>query len=146
MTQDHDPAATPPLPDPDPLTQFYWDGANAHKLMILRCQDCGHYIHYPRPVCNRCLSENLAPEQVSGRGTLYTYTIPMQPIHPYFIARVPYINALIELVEEANLKIVANLVDCSEEDLRVGMPLEVVFEEVAPGVTLPQFRPVEEGV
>ena len=143
MTQADDPAAIPPLPDPNPLTQFYWDGANEQKLMILRCQDCGHYIHYPRPVCNRCLSINLAPEQVSGRGTLYTYTLPMQPIHPYFIERVPYVYAVIELPEEENLKVVANVIDCPEEKLRVGMPLEVVFEEVAPGVTLPQFRPVE---
>ena len=143
MTPADDSAATPPLPAPDPLTQFYWDGANEQKLMILRCQDCGHYIHYPRPVCNGCLSINLAPEQVSGRGTLYTYTLPMQPIHPYFIARVPYVYAVIELPEEENLKVVANVIDCPEEKLRVGMPLEVVFEEVAPGVTLPQFRPVE---
>ena len=143
MSSADDPAATPPLPDPDPLTQFYWDGANEHKLMILRCQDCGHYIHYPRPVCNACLSVNLAPAQVSGRGTLYTYTLPMQPNHPYFQARVPYIYAVIALPEEENLKVVTNVIDCPEEDLRVGMPLEVVFEEVAPGVTLPQFRPVK---
>ena len=106
MSSADDPAATPPLPDPDPLTQFYWDGANEHKLMILRCQDCGHYIHYPRPVCNACLSVNLAPAQVSGRGTLYTYTLPMQPNHPYFQARVPYIYAVIALPEEENLKVV----------------------------------------
>ena len=134
-------ATTPPLPEPDALTQFFWDGTNEQRLMILRCQKCGHYIHFPRPVCDRCLSEDLAPEQVSGRATLYTYSIPMQPIEPYFIERVPYVYALVELEEEENLKLQTNIIDCPEDQLEIGMPVEVVFREVAPGVTLPYFKP-----
>ena len=105
----------PPLPQPDALTQFFWDGTQAHKLLILRCQDCGHYIHYPRPICNKCLSTNLAPGEVSGKGVLDTYTIPMQPIDPYFIEHMPYVYAVVELAEEKNLKIITNIIDCTEE-------------------------------
>ena len=134
-------ATMPPLPDPDAMTQFFWDGTNERRLMILRCQKCAHYIHFPRPVCDRCLSEDLAPEQVSGKGTLYTYSIPMQPIDPYYVERVPYVYALVELEEEANLKLQTNIIDCPEDQLEIGMPVEVVFREVAPGVTLPYFKP-----
>lgn len=134
-------AAVPPLPQPDELTEFYWAGARAHRLLILRCESCGKYIHEPRSWCRFCLSTELAPTEVSGRGRLDTFTIPMQPSHPYFMARVPYNLAIVELAEQDGLKMVSSVVDCPEEHLRVGMPLRVVFREVADGVTLPYFVP-----
>jgi uncharacterized OB-fold protein len=134
-------ALYPPLPAPDDLTRFFWDGLKQHRLLILRCQECGNYIHYPRPICNKCLSMNLAPDQVSGRGTLYSYTVTMQAFHPYFADKVPYVLAVVELVEQEGLKITTNIIDCPENRLHIGMPVEVVFREVAPGFTLPLFRP-----
>ncbi len=131
----------PPLPDPDDLTRFFWEGVKQHRLLILRCQECGNYIHYPRPICNKCLSMNLAPDQVSGRGTLYSYTVTMQAFHPYFVDKVPYILAVVELSEQEGLKLTTNIIDCPENRLHIGMPVEVVFREVAPGFTLPLFRP-----
>jgi len=131
----------PPLPDPSPLTQFFWDGVAEHRLMILRCQDCQHFVHWPREVCRFCLSTDLAPTEVSGRGKLATFTIPMQPYDPFYMSQVPYVLAVVELEEQENLKVVTNIVDCAEEDVTIDMPVEVTFREVAPGVTLPLFRP-----
>ena len=131
----------PPLPDPSPLTQFFWDGVAEHRLMILQCQDCQHFIHWPREVCRFCLSTDLAPTEVSGRGKLATFTIPMQPYDPFYLSQVPYVLAVVELDEQENLKVVTNIVDCAEEDVTIDMPVEVTFREVAPGVTLPLFRP-----
>jgi uncharacterized OB-fold protein len=132
----------PPLPIPDPITQFFWDGVEQHKLMIQRCDGCGTYIHWPRVVCRVCLSTSLTPTEVSGRGTLSTWTMPAQPFDPYYATHMPYVLAVVELDEQKNLKLVTNIVDCAEEDLRIDMPVEVVFREVAPGYTLPLFRPV----
>lgn len=132
---------TPPMPVASPLTQFFWDGAARGELWILRCQQCGTYIHPPRPVCRVCLSTELAPEQMSGRATLYTWTVARQAFHPFFAGRVPYVYALVEPVEQASLHVVTNIVDCPLEDLQIGMPLEVDCREVAPGLTLPLFRP-----
>jgi uncharacterized OB-fold protein len=131
----------PPIPAPDPLTQFFWDGVKEHRLLILQCQNCGHYIHWPRPICRMCLSTNLAPKQVSGHATLYSWTVTVQPFHPFWIDKVPYVLATVELVEQPGLKMATNIIDCPEEKLRVGLPLQVVFKEVAPGLTLPLFRP-----
>jgi uncharacterized OB-fold protein len=131
----------PPLPHPDPLTQFFWDGVANHKLIILRCQQCGHYIHWPRPVCRFCLSLDLSPREMSGRGTLYSWTVALQPFQPWFADKIPYIVATIELDEEPGLKMVSNMVDCTEDDLRIDLPVEVTFHELAPGFTLPLFRP-----
>ena len=134
----------PPLPGPDELTQFFWDGVNAHELRILRCEN-GHYIHWPRPVCRFCLSTTLAPAVVSGRGRLHTWTFPAQPWDAYYQQRLPYVLAIVELDEQPGLMMVTNIVDCAEEDLAVDLPVEVTFREVAPGVTLPLFRPTTSG-
>jgi len=134
-------AAAPPIPLPDASSQFFWEGVARDELWILRCQNSGHYIHLPKPMCRFCQSRDLAPEQVSGRATLYSWTVAMQPFHPFFVDRIPYVIATVELVEQQRLMLVSNVVDCAEDDLRGDMPLEVVFREIAEGLTLPLFRP-----
>ncbi|MGW0593741.1 Zn-ribbon domain-containing OB-fold protein [Streptosporangium sp. NPDC002607] len=144
MTTTANATASPPLPEPNALTAFFWEATRAGELKFLRCQSCGHFVHYPRPICNRCLSMELAPERVSGRAVLYSYTWAVQAFHPYFVDRVPYNIAVVELVEQPGLRMTTNIVDCPRERIRTGMALEVVFTEVTPEVTLPLFRPLAE--
>jgi uncharacterized OB-fold protein len=139
-----DAPAGPMLPTPDELTQFFWDGVAQHELRIQRCQACGHYIHYPKPICRYCQSRDLAGEPVSGKATLYSWTIASQPFHPFWVDRVPYTLATVELVEQPRLMFFSQVVDCAEEDLAAGMPLEVTFVELSPELTLPFFRPTGE--
>jgi uncharacterized OB-fold protein len=135
-------AVYPPLPAPDELTQFFWDAVAEHQLSILRCDQCGFYVHWPRIACPRCGSTSLTPAVVSGDATLTTWTFPNQPFDPYYATHLPYVLAVVELVEQPGLKMVTNVVDCPKEDLRIGMPLRVTFREIAPGCTLPLFAPV----
>jgi uncharacterized OB-fold protein len=148
MTPTTAPEATegppPPLPQPDTLTQFFWDGVAAGELRIQRCQSCGHYIHYPKVLCRYCQSDDLRGERVSGRATLYTWTVAVQPFHPFYVDRVPYLVATVELVEEPGLMFLTQLVECTEDDLHIGMPLEVTFVELHPELTLPFFRPAAD--
>jgi uncharacterized protein len=130
----------PPLPKPDAVSQFFWDGCAEHKLLINRCTQCGRYNHPPRIVCPACLSTSFVPTEVSGRGVVDTFTIPLQPYDGYYAALVPYTLAIVELVEQKHLKMVTNIVDIAPDDVRVGMAVEVVFRDVAPGVTLPLFK------
>jgi uncharacterized OB-fold protein len=134
-------AIYPPLPGITALTQFFWDGVKERKLMILQCQNCGHHVHVPRPVCNRCRSLDLAPAEMSGQATLYAYTVVMQVFHPFYADKVPYTLAVVELAEEAGLRMTTQIIDCDEADLRTGMEVEVIWTEVAPDFTLPYFRP-----
>jgi uncharacterized OB-fold protein len=126
------------LPDPDDTSRFYWEAAARRELQILRCRSCGTFVHPPREACVRCGSKEMAPERVSGRGTVYTYTIAH---HGAAGIAVPFALALVELEEQRDLRVLANLVDCPLADVRAGMPVEVTFEDVEGGVTLPQFRP-----
>jgi len=132
-------ATFPPLPLPTPLTQFFWDGCKARKLMILRCQGCGWFVHYPRPVCNKCLSTDLSPQEVSGRASLYAYTVTMQAFHPYYVDKLPYTLAVVELEEQAGLRITTNMVDTEEAALKAGLPVKITWREVAPDFVLPMF-------
>jgi uncharacterized OB-fold protein len=134
-------ASSPPVPAPSDLTCFYWDAVAHHRLELLRCQSCGHYVHYPRRICNRCRSTDLAPEPVSGRGTLYSWCEVMQASHPYFAGNLPYLIGVVDVEEEPGVRIPTGLVDCTAADLRCGMPMEVVFRDVTPTLTLPYFRP-----
>jgi uncharacterized OB-fold protein len=140
MSDDKPKQFPPPAPLPDPLTQFFWDAAADGKLMIQRCNECGQHIHPPRPVCRKCLSTDLAPVEVSGRATLYAWTVAEQAFHPYFADKLPYVYATVEL-EEQRTKLITNIVGFPIDELRADMPVEVVFEPLTDTITLPKFRP-----
>ncbi len=126
-----------PLPLPDPETAFFWDATARGKLEILRCQTCRTWVHYPKPSCWNCSSMDLKPEEVSGRGTVYSYTVTHQDVPGY---TAPFAVVIVELEEQAGLRMVSNVVDVPPEDVRIGMPVEVTFEQVADDVTLPMFK------
>lgn len=130
-----------PLPEPDDLTRFYWEHARRHELAILRCEDCGTFVHPPRPLCRGCLSENLSPHVLSGRGRVYSFTLTHYVFHPAFADAVPYPVALVELEEDPGVRIVTNLVEIDPADIRSGLAVEVVFEDRSEEISLPVFRP-----
>jgi uncharacterized OB-fold protein len=130
----------PPIPEQDDSTAFFWEGARNSQLLMLRCDACGRHIHPPRPVCRHCLSGALSPAVMSGRGSVYSFTVARQAFHPWFADRLPYVIAVIELIEEPGLRMVSNVVGCEIEAINIGADVEVVFEPIAPNVTLPLFR------
>ena len=131
----------PPVPVRNPLSAFFWDGAMERRLLIQRCNHCGTYIHLPRPICRRCQSFDLSPSQVSGRATLYSFTVTHKAFHPYFVERTPYMVASVELVEQPGLLVLTNLVGVDESDVRIGMDLQVTFEPLGPDQLIPVFMP-----
>ena len=75
----------------------------------------------------------------TGKGRLYTYTVVRQPQNPSFNEDVPYSYAIVQLDE--GVRVISNVVGCPVEELKVDMPLEVVFEDVTPDWTLFKFKP-----
>jgi uncharacterized protein len=132
------------VPAPDELTAPYWEASNRNQLAIQRCKACKTYQHPALGVCFTCGSDDLGYERVSGRGTIYSYTITYDARTPAFTARQPYALVWIELVEQARLRILANMPQTPLDAVRIGAPVEVYFEEIAPGVKLPQFQLIEE--
>lgn len=130
-----------PLPIAQPESEFYWRKAKEHELWLRRCTTCATVYFYPRDICPACFSRDTTWIRSSGRGTLHSFTIVYRPPHPAFSDAVPYVVALVEL--EGAARIPTNLVGIEPDPakIRIGMPVEVVFEDVTPEVTLPKFRP-----
>ena len=119
----------------------HYRGLMAGRLLINRCQDCGQWIYPHRPMCPQCLSWNVVPTQVSGRGTLYMFTLLQQSRDPDCPLLEPMQVAAIELAEQPGLRYLSQVVDCPEEALRHDMPVELAWVEHA-GRRWPAFRPV----
>ena len=126
-----------PLPEPDADTAFFWEACARRELMILRCDACVLYIHPPRPACRRCGSTGVAPVRVSGRGTVYSYTVTHQPVPGY---EPPFAVVLVELEEQQGLRLVSQVSDVDPSNVRIGMPLQVHFVPLAEGVWIPAFK------
>lgn len=127
-------------PTPDNETRPWWDAAADHRLLYKHCDDCGHDYFYPRSFCPACWSQDTDWVEASGRAVLYTYSVVHRNDLPPWPDRVPYVAAVVDLAEGPRM--MTHVVDCEEEDLAVGMELEVTFREDADGgFTLPVFRP-----
>lgn len=133
-------------PSPTPESEAFWTAGRHGELLISRCRACGHFFHPPGPACWRCRSADVAPEAVSGLARVAAYTVNHQRWIPGF--EPPYIVAMVELVEEPDVRLVSNIVDISTEDMHLGLEVEVFFEDwTATGdketrVWIPVFRPV----
>jgi uncharacterized OB-fold protein len=132
-------SAERPIPHSDAMTEPYWAGARARRLLMPRCGDCGKYHFYPRSLCPHCSSAHLEWQQVSGAGTLYSYTIVNRAPSPAFAPEVPYVVAIVELDEGPHL--MSNLVGCAPAAATIGMKLKVAFREVGENSVLPVFEP-----
>jgi uncharacterized protein len=126
------------LPKVNPDTEFFWTAGASGELRFLRCGDCHYYIHPPSPVCPRCLSRRVAPEAVSGRASVATYTVNYQPWIPGFDP--PYVIAIVEIAEQPDVRLMTNVVECPPDAVYVGMPVEVRFEQ-HDDVWIPLFAP-----
>ena len=129
-----------PLPERTELAAGYWEAAKRHELAVQRCEDCGALRHYPQELCPTCLSPAVEWATLSGRGTIYTFVVSHAAFHPFFEDRLPYVVATIEL--EEGVRVLSEL-DEPPEQVRIGAPVEVFFEELDDETTLPRFRLAE---
>jgi len=130
-----------PLPRPSEDSAPYWEAAQRGELRMQRCGECAHVRFPPALLCPRCLAERFEWVALSGRGTVYSWIVVHQSQHPAFNVDVPYNVAIVELQEGPRLH--TNVVQCGNDEIRIGMPVEVVFERVNDDCCLPKFRPVK---
>ncbi|PZU59924.1 MAG: DNA-binding protein [Sphingobium sp.] len=127
-----------PLPAVNGDNRPFWTGGRDGLLMIARCADCGYHVHPPARFCPACESRTVAPQAVSGRGRVYSFTVNYKAWVPDL--PVPYVLALVELDEQAVLRLPANIVGCDPDDVEIGMAVSVRFETVE-DLHVPLFGP-----
>ncbi|HMA81894.1 MAG TPA: Zn-ribbon domain-containing OB-fold protein [Candidatus Binatia bacterium] len=131
-----------PLPEITPVNQRFWDGAKAGKLMMQKCGNCGTWVFPPRPVCGDCASEKLEWVPVSGKGKIFCFTIIREVVGTAlrgFGPDIPYVTAWVDL--DDGPRFCSNVIGCPIEQVRIDMPVEVVFQDSGDGITLPKFKP-----
>jgi len=140
-----------PLPDvDDPLTAPYFAGAARGELMITRCEACEAYVWYPQEHCPDCEGA-LTWEPVSGAATLFSWAIVRRAFLPAFAEQVPFVTALVALVEDPAVRLPTYLVDADPESLRADEPVRVTFRPLSfptvPGksVIVPMFERASQG-
>lgn len=129
-----------PLPRIDEESKGFWEACRRHELYVQRCRNCSSFRYYPRALCPRCLSDATEWMLSSGRATVYTYTVTHQNQAQGFRDSLPYVLAYVDL--EEGVRMLTNIVGCDPADVRIGMPVEVVFDDVTDEVTLPKFKPM----
>jgi uncharacterized OB-fold protein len=127
--------------EPDRWTEPFWTAASEHRLVCARCSTCGTWRLPPSPFCGSCRSHELEWHEVDGHGPLYTFTVIHHAVLPSLRDHVPYAVGLVSLPDAGGVRLHGNLVDVDSDDLRVDLPMELVWDDIREGVTVPRWRP-----
>jgi uncharacterized OB-fold protein len=127
-----------PLPARMGLAAEFYRFCKQHELRFQRCTNCATWRHLPRPICGNCGSFNYEWTRSSGNGKVYSWITVAQPMLPAFDHSVPYTVPLVDMDE--GVRMVAVIEDVAPGAMRIGMPVEVVFDDMTPEITVPRFR------
>jgi uncharacterized OB-fold protein len=123
-------------------TAAFWEAAREHRLVLQRCEACGRIQHPPGPVCHRCRAATLSWREVTGRGSVYSFTWVHKAFVPALQNCIPYAVVVVELGDDAGgTRFVSNVVDVAPDELRIGLDVELVWDDYAE-LSVPRFRPV----
>lgn len=135
-----------PVPIPDKDTQPFWDGCRAHELRAQQCTGCGRYRWPPQAFCPSCYSWEFEWKVLSGLGRVESFSVVQHSAVPSFKDDLPYVVAVIAVAgTDDRVLLTSNVVQCPWEEVAVGMPVEIVFNDLTAEATLPQFRPARAG-
>jgi len=133
-------AAARTVPPLDDDNREFWTGGATGQLGLPFCAACSSWVFPPLLRCRGCLGPAVyAP--VSGKGRVFTYTVNHYPFNPE--VPVPYVIAIVELVEQEGLRFTTDIVNCPIDSVSIDMPVRVVFEQQG-DVFVPLFEPDPE--
>ena len=125
------------VPELNDLNRIFWTSGATSELKITKCEKCRRWVFPLSTRCPDCDGHTIY-QVTSGRGTVFSHTTNLQPFNP--AVPVPYDIAIVELVEQEGLRFITNVVGCAPEDVYIGMPVHVAFEQHGE-VFVPVFTP-----
>ena len=130
-----------PIPLKNEDNHPYWDAADKHELQLQKCDSCQAYSHPPGPACAKCGSTELSWEKQGSDvlGSVYSYIVSYRPFLPGFQDDVPQIIASIELKKTPEVKLIGNVLECNPEEIEIGMPVKMVWQDITEDRALPQW-------
>lgn len=130
-----------PAPQPNFDDRAFWESCDAQRLRFQCCASCGTARHPPAPVCPRCRSFDTGWKETSGCGTVYSYTVIHHASHEAVKPNLPYVVAVMTFADVPGVRLVSNVTGMPPKDVRIGMPVELWWDDVGDGHFLPRFRP-----
>jgi uncharacterized OB-fold protein len=125
-----------------PIDSAFWAAAREHRFVLQRCVVCGEHRFPPRLRCPNCGRTDSEWVTASGRGTVVSYVVVHQRLHPAFDCCLPYVVALVQLNEGPRM--LAMLIDSTLAEVHVDAAVEVVYQAVDEEITVPRMRIVPE--
>jgi uncharacterized OB-fold protein len=116
----------------------FWEGLKARKLLLQQCSACSKVWFPVGPMCPKCLSMEFTWKPMSGRGVVHNFVVYHKAWMPYLQQKVPYAVVQVEL--EEGPRMTTNMMDTPLEDIKIGLPVEALYEDVTEEITLLQFR------
>ncbi len=130
-----------PIPRATGDTQPFWDFCKQRELRFQKCSDCGTFRHYPRPMCGDCGSLKFEWVKSTGKGKVYTWVTAHRAFHPGFQDELPLPIVIIDVEDAPGVRMMGNFNDGTKAtDLKAGMLVQVVFEQITPELTIPKFK------
>ena len=129
-----------PLPRISMDTAPYWEALQEHKLLLPKCNQCGKVSFPPRPFCPFCFEFSITWTEMSGKGTVHSFSVVYQNGTPPWADEVPYVVGYVALDEGPQM--MSNITGIDPSEVRIGQRVEVYFDDATPDVTLPKFRVV----
>lgn len=127
-----------PMPRKSLEAAPYWDGLQKKELRYQFCQACSKAVFHPRQLCPYCLSSELEWRVSKGKAKIYSYSVIYRPLFPEW--KSPYILGIVQLEEDFYM--FTEIVECSAEQVKIDMAVQVVFHPISSDTVLPKFRPV----
>jgi len=121
----------------------FWEGTAIGELRFQKCNECGNKMFPARLYCTNCMSQNIGWSKASGKGKIYSYSVAYEypPARVAKFLSTPYIIALVDLIE--GVRMMTNIIDCEPENIKIGMPVEVIFTDIGENIILPKFKPAK---
>jgi uncharacterized OB-fold protein len=122
----------------DPYTEPFWQAAKDNRLVAPSCAKCGHFRLPPTPFCPQCQSTEVNWIELSGAGTVFSFTVA----HGFpGLPDITLVPVVVDLPDAPEARLVTNVIDVDPADVHIGMALKVAFAPIADGWVLPVFRP-----
>lgn len=128
---------------PDTWTAPFWEAAAQHRLVVPQCRTCGADRFPPSAFCWRCQSQDVEWLERAGTGTVYSYTVVWHPILPDLADSVPFAPAVVTLDDAEGVRVVGAMTNATVADVRVGLPVTLVWRDVRDGVSVPTWQPAD---
>ncbi|GLY11174.1 Zn-ribbon domain-containing OB-fold protein [Pseudobacillus badius] len=122
----------------------YWNGADQHELVLQKCKRCQSYAHPPGPACASCGNLELEWENLGSEitGKVFSYVVSYRPFLPGFQADLPLIIAQVTLDCAPEVKIIGNILKCGPQEVQIGLPVKMIWEDITEGRALPQWEQI----